>query len=108
MSQIYLIPAYRGLVHDAPYPRRTAGTCRCSIPVAAGLKPDAYGDTGIPASYLVDHNRWQSLTLFLDDGCVEVDTNAIERAIRPIALGRKNALFAGSDGAPGVGRSSPR
>ncbi len=53
---------------------------------------------GIPASYLVDHNRWQSLTLFLDDGRVEVDTNAIERAIRPIALGRKNAPFAGSNG----------
>ena len=43
-------------------------------------------------------SRWQSLTLFLDDGRVELDTNAIERAIRPIALGRKNALFAGSDG----------
>ena len=29
---------------------------------------------------------------------VELDTNSIERAIRPIALGRKNSLFAGSDG----------
>jgi transposase len=36
--------------------------------------------------------------LFLDDGRLELDTNIIERAIRPIALGRKNALFAGSDG----------
>ena len=36
--------------------------------------------------------------LFLDDGRLELDTNSIERAIRPIALGRKNALFAGSDG----------
>jgi hypothetical protein len=35
--------------------------------------------------------------LFLDDGRLELDTNVIERAIRPIALGRKNALFAGSD-----------
>ncbi len=41
--------------------------------------------------------RWPSLTLFLADGRVAMDTNAIERAIRPIALGRKNALFAGSD-----------
>jgi len=41
--------------------------------------------------------RWQSLTLFLEDGRVAMDTNAVERAIRPIALGRKNALFAGSD-----------
>ena len=36
--------------------------------------------------------------LFLDDGRLELDTNTVERAIRPIALGRKNALFAGSDG----------
>ena len=40
----------------------------------------------------------QVLVLFLDDGRLELDTNTIERAIRPIALGRKNALFAGSDG----------
>jgi transposase len=41
--------------------------------------------------------HWDGLMLFLDDGRVELDTNSIERAIRPIALGRKNALFAGSD-----------
>jgi transposase len=42
--------------------------------------------------------HWQGLVLFLEDGRVELDTNTVERAIRPIALGRKNALFAGSDG----------
>jgi hypothetical protein len=42
--------------------------------------------------------HWQGLVLFLEDGRVELDTNSIERAIRPIALGRKNSLFAGSDG----------
>jgi transposase len=42
--------------------------------------------------------HWQGLVLFLEDGRLELDTNSIERAIRPIALGRKNALFAGSDG----------
>jgi transposase len=42
--------------------------------------------------------HWQGLVLFLEDGRLELDTNVIERAIRPIALGRKNALFAGSDG----------
>ena len=36
--------------------------------------------------------------MFLDDGRVEMDTNVVERAIRPVALNRKNALFAGSDG----------
>src|SRR3954454_1292331 len=42
--------------------------------------------------------HWPGLVLFLDDGRLELDTNSIERAIRPIALGRKNSLFAGSDG----------
>lgn len=40
---------------------------------------------------------WPSLSRFLDDGSTEIDNNAAERAIRPIALGRKNWLFAGSD-----------
>lgn len=42
--------------------------------------------------------RWQGLIRFLDDGRIELDTNPVERAIRPVALGRKNHLFAGSDG----------
>jgi transposase len=43
-------------------------------------------------------NRWDGLVAFLDDGRIEIDNNAVERAMRPIALGRKNHLFAGSDG----------
>lgn len=47
--------------------------------------------------------RWAALTRFLDDGRIDLDTNLVERSIRPIALGRKNALFAGSEGAPDDG-----
>ncbi|MFC5844288.1 IS66 family transposase, partial [Aminobacter ciceronei] len=46
-------------------------------------------------------SRWPGLTRFLTDGRVELDTNPVERAIRPVALGRKNHLFAGSDGGGG-------
>ena len=42
-------------------------------------------------------SRWDGLTRFLDDGRIEIDSNVVERSIRPIALNRKNALFAGSD-----------
>jgi transposase len=42
-------------------------------------------------------SRWDGLCRFLDDGRVEIDNNVVERAIRPITLGRKNHLFAGSD-----------
>lgn len=41
--------------------------------------------------------RWDGLTRFLDDGRIELDSNTVERTIRPLALNRKNALFAGSD-----------
>jgi transposase len=41
--------------------------------------------------------HWEGLTRFLDDGRIELDNNTVERSIRPIALNRKNALFAGSD-----------
>jgi transposase len=43
-------------------------------------------------------SRWEGLTLFIDDGRIELDNNTVERSIRPITLNRKNALFAGSDG----------
>jgi transposase len=42
-------------------------------------------------------NQWAGLLRFLDDGRIEIDSNTIERSMRPIALNRKNALFAGSD-----------
>jgi transposase len=42
--------------------------------------------------------RWNALGCFLNDGRIELDTNTVERAIRPVTLGRKNHLFAGSDG----------
>ncbi|HEU5019176.1 MAG TPA: IS66 family transposase [Pseudolabrys sp.] len=41
--------------------------------------------------------RWDGLVRFLDDGRIDLDNNVVERAIRPLALNRKNALFAGSD-----------
>jgi transposase len=42
-------------------------------------------------------NHWDGLTRFLDDGRIELDTNIVERGIRPVVLNRKNALFAGHD-----------
>lgn len=42
-------------------------------------------------------SRWRALTRYRDDGLLEIDNNAAERALRAVALGRKNYLFAGSD-----------
>jgi transposase len=41
--------------------------------------------------------RWRALTRYCEDGRIEIDNNSAERAIRPIVLGRRNYLFAGSD-----------
>jgi transposase len=42
-------------------------------------------------------NRWEALLRYVDDGRIEIDNNAAERALRGVALGRKNFLFLGSD-----------
>jgi transposase len=42
-------------------------------------------------------SRWEALTRYCKDGRIEIDNNAAERALRAVALGRKNFLFAGSD-----------
>jgi transposase len=46
--------------------------------------------------YTLSH--WEGLNRFVDDGRIEIDSNTVERSIRPLTLNRKNALFAGSDG----------
>jgi hypothetical protein len=50
--------------------------------------------SGEPRTILL---HWDGLVLFANDGRIEMGTNAVERSIRPLALNRKNALFAGLD-----------
>lgn len=52
-------------------------------------------DTAAAIRYAL--SRWRALSRFLDDGRIEMDNSAAERALRTVALGRKNYLFAGSD-----------
>src|SRR5215472_9975451 len=52
-------------------------------------------DTTRAIHYALD--RWDALTRYCDDGRLEIDNNAAERALRAVVLGRKNYLFAGSD-----------
>ena len=50
---------------------------------------------GQALAYLANH--WQGLCVYLDDGRVEMDSNPVENLIRPLALNRKNSVFAGHD-----------
>jgi transposase len=52
-------------------------------------------DTAIAVRYAL--GRWEALLRYCNDGALEIDNNAAERALRVVALGRKNFLFAGSD-----------
>lgn len=75
-----------------------------SAPLVAGLKAwlDATlsrisGKSELAQAMRYALSRWKALCAYLDDGTIEIHNNAAERAIRGVALGRKNWLFAGSD-----------
>ncbi len=55
------------------------------------------GKSDLAKAFRYGLSRWSALTLFLEDGRVAIDNNAAERALRPIGVGRRNWLFAGSD-----------
>ena len=101
IADLYAVEAeIRGTDADQ---RRAARQAR-SKPIVDGLRPWLEANLGRLSgrSRLADAIRytlklWDGLTLFLEDGRIELDTNPVERAIRGIALNRKNALFAGSD-----------
>jgi transposase len=85
--------------------QRRAARQERSRPIIAGLEPwlrEKLGlisqKTKLAEAIRYTLSRWEGLTRFLDDGRIEIDSNVVERSIRPIALNRKNALFAGSDG----------
>ena len=87
----------------SPAERVTARRQR-AIPVLAELRSflDATlakisGKSDFATAIRYATSRWTALTRYVDDGRLEMSNNAAERAIRPLALGRKNYLFAGSD-----------
>lgn len=101
IRELYAIEAdIRGLHPDG----RLAARQERSAPAAARIKEwldhhrtrvSAKAPLGEALSYIAKY--WAGLELFLTDGRIELDNNAVERTIRPIALNRKNALFAGHD-----------
>mgnify|MGYP000892265335 FL=1 len=101
IRELYAIEAdIRGMHPDG----RLAARQERSAPAAALIKEwldhhrtrvSAKAPLGEALSYIAKY--WAGLELFLTDGRIELDNNAVERTIRPIALNRKNALFAGHD-----------
>jgi transposase len=104
LRQIAALYAVEAAVRGAPPEVRLAARRERSAPVVAALKPWFETQLSLISSgsrlatdirYALKH--WAGLTRFLDDGRLELDTNPVENAIRPVALTRKNALFAGHE-----------
>jgi transposase len=101
IAALYAIEAdVRGHAPEA----RLAARKKLSAPIVEALKPWFEKQLSLISSgstlagdirYALSH--WAGLTRFLEDGRLELDTNPVENAIRPVALTRKNALFAGNE-----------
>ena len=101
VGELYAVEkAVRGLPPEV----RLAARRDRSAPIVAALKPWLEAQLSHLSSgcRLAEHIRyalrhWDGLIRFLDDGRLKLDTNPVENLIRPIALTRKNALFAGHE-----------
>ena len=101
IAALYAIEAaIRGRPPDARLATRTAQ----SAPLFSSLRQwlqntqaRISGKSDLAAAIRYTLSRWNALTLVLRDGRACIDNNAAERSMRPMTLGRKNWLFAGSD-----------
>jgi transposase len=102
IAEIYII---EGRVRGTSADNRRAARQAQTAPLMAALRlklEEGLGQvsrkSGMAKAIRYSLSHWGGLTLFLEDGRLEVDNNTVERQIRPIALGRRNSLFAGDDG----------
>lgn len=100
IAEVYRIESrIRGQSAEARLSTRKAESAALMTALKAQLERltadvSAKSSIGKAAAYALGH--WQGLTAFLADGRLEVDSNIVERSIKPVCLTRKNALFAGS------------
>jgi transposase len=92
------------LINGKPPDERIRTRTQQSVPLLDELKRafeaalnKISGKSTLAGAIRYAYGRWPSLTRYTTDGRLEMTNNAAERAIRPLALGRKNWLFAGSD-----------
>ena len=104
LQRIAALYAIEAEVRGKPPDIRRATRQERSRPLAEGLftwlttqlaRLPGGSPTAEAIRYALNHR--EGLVRFLDDGRIELDTNTVERAIRPICLSRKNALFASGD-----------
>ena len=91
-------------IRGEPAGVRVAVRKQKSVPILSRIKSAllAFESRHLPKSgmgraiqYML--RRWESLTQFVNNGCIDLDTNTVERMFKPIILSRKNVMFIGSD-----------
>jgi transposase len=103
LTRIASLYAIEAEIRGHPAEHRRAARQQRSRPIVEALHawlqatlPRLSGASDLAGAIRYMLHHWPGLILFLDDGRLELDTNAVERGMRPVALARKNALFAGS------------
>ena len=101
-GRVYAIEAQ---VRGQSAENRAAHRLEKTVPVMAELKqrleeelPGLSSKSALAKAIRYTLAHWTGLTRFLQDGRLEPDTNTVERTMRPVALGRRNYLYAGDDG----------
>ena len=91
-------------VNGCPPEKRLSARMKHAVPLLAKMKTEfeavlsrISGKSTLAGALRYALSRWPSLTRYTTDGRLDISNNAAERAIRPVAIGRKNWLFAGSD-----------
>lgn len=103
LEQIQLLYEIERRIKDLPHQERECIRKQEAVPILISLgrwMKQAYIEVlpktviGKALGYSIE--RWERLSLYTTDGKLNIDNNPVENAIRPVAIGRKNYLFAGS------------
>jgi len=104
LERIAELFAIEARINGRPPPERLAVRQQEAVPLLAGLEAflqkalsQVSGKSKLAQAIRYAISRWAALTRYTTDGRLEMTNNAVERAIRPLAMTRKNYLFAGSD-----------
>jgi hypothetical protein len=102
IQKLYAIERY-ARENKLTFEQRLCERQKAAVPVFKEMKAwleresmDAVPKSNLAKAITYIQNSWDKFQVYLTDGRLEIDNNLVENAIRPIALGRKNYLFAGS------------
>ena len=105
LQRIAMFYAIEDRIRGLPAAHRAAVRQTDTRPLIEDFKPwlearllEVSKKSGLGKAIRYTLNHWDGLTRFIDDGRIEIDNNTVERSIKPIGLGKKNYLFAGSEG----------